>query len=672
MEKKGSRLVQPLQKGLGTDSKKSQDANKVWPRGCRRREPNGGTFSKNETSRKPNTQRNKTIDKRPRPRGYYYSGSMGGTEEPGVDQQDAELGSVFLQGSKKQSLNHLLNFHFESRESNQSVSGYRWNSAIKHKYNKEQFLQANCQFVVQKSGDYKQYMNNPDALVNWDLIEQVNIHVLEFPSCPVCLYPPVAAKMTRCGHIYCWSCILHYLALSDKAWRKCPICYESVHKNDLKSVISIPHGPLQIHDTITFKLMKRLRGSLIAYPADLEIHDQNVPYNVSDKITSEIYSKLLLADTREVHSIIERERSELLHQLAEDENCPEKCFIEQALILVQGRAESVLALSNELTEDVRCFKNDIRQRFESVGSDNLCEDADIFTVEDLDKSTTTCSKQPLSKYFYFYQASDGQHIYMHSLNIRMLEHTYGGLEYCPEVVTGRILEKESGSVTEELRKRQRYMQHLPVTCQFELAEIYLKPPIVKPETLEQFREQIEMRQRRRQRRNREEKRREKRIVEEENKKMGKYAEANIQLESQYQFPDFQTAMLLEETGRLTPESERSASPISNKTEHSQPGSFKENEGSAISFAKMLSSKNVTAPVWPVRKNTNIVAAKSPKIEESNEYVAPIHNQSFGDVIALALEKATLNDNGNSKGGKKKKQKKILFSTSMTFNNNERV
>lgn len=22
-------------------------------------------------------------------------------------------------------------------------------------------------------GDYKQYMNNPDALVNWDLIEQV-------------------------------------------------------------------------------------------------------------------------------------------------------------------------------------------------------------------------------------------------------------------------------------------------------------------------------------------------------------------------------------------------------------------------------------------------------------------------------------------------------------------
>lgn len=30
-----------------------------------------------------------------------------------------------------------------------------------------------CQFIVQESGDYKQYMNNPDALVKWDLIEQV-------------------------------------------------------------------------------------------------------------------------------------------------------------------------------------------------------------------------------------------------------------------------------------------------------------------------------------------------------------------------------------------------------------------------------------------------------------------------------------------------------------------
>ena len=44
----------------------------------------------------------------------------------------------------------------------------------------------------------------------------------------------VLAKMTRCGHIYCWPCILHYLTLGEQSWRKCPICYEAVHEKDLK------------------------------------------------------------------------------------------------------------------------------------------------------------------------------------------------------------------------------------------------------------------------------------------------------------------------------------------------------------------------------------------------------------------------------------------------------
>ena len=44
----------------------------------------------------------------------------------------------------------------------------------------------------------------------------------------------IAAKMTRCGHIYCWSCMLHYLSLSEHTWHKCPICYEDIYAKDLK------------------------------------------------------------------------------------------------------------------------------------------------------------------------------------------------------------------------------------------------------------------------------------------------------------------------------------------------------------------------------------------------------------------------------------------------------
>lgn len=69
-----------------------------------------------------------------------------------VEDESAELGSVMVQGSKKQNLNHLLNFHYAPRDVqggwSHGRSGYsshnnRWLPAVqRHKYNKEQFLQA--------------------------------------------------------------------------------------------------------------------------------------------------------------------------------------------------------------------------------------------------------------------------------------------------------------------------------------------------------------------------------------------------------------------------------------------------------------------------------------------------------------------------------------------------
>jgi hypothetical protein len=54
---------------------------------------------------------------------------------------------------------------------------------------------------------------DPDLLVDWNLIEQVRLRTSgsEPTSCPICLFPPTAAKISRCGHVFCWPCILHYL-----------------------------------------------------------------------------------------------------------------------------------------------------------------------------------------------------------------------------------------------------------------------------------------------------------------------------------------------------------------------------------------------------------------------------------------------------------------------------
>lgn len=46
-------------------------------------------------------------------------------------------------------------------------------SVHKHKYNKEQFLQANCQFVVRAGEDYTVHLGDPDTLVKWEFIQQI-------------------------------------------------------------------------------------------------------------------------------------------------------------------------------------------------------------------------------------------------------------------------------------------------------------------------------------------------------------------------------------------------------------------------------------------------------------------------------------------------------------------
>lgn len=72
------------------------------------------------------------------------------------------------------------------------------------------------------------------------------------------------------------------------------------------------------------------------------------------------------------------------------------------------------------------------------------------------------------------------------MNVKMLEMQYGSLENSPLFITGKLLEKEGGSLTEEVRRRMRYLAHLPITCQIELAEIELKPPIVSEEVIDSF------------------------------------------------------------------------------------------------------------------------------------------------------------------------------------------
>jgi len=276
-----------------------------------------------------------------------------------------------------------------------------------------------------------------------------------------------------------------------------------------------------------------------------------------------------------------------------------------------------------------------------------------------------------SDYYYFYQADDGQHIYLHSLNARCLAMENGNLENCPEYITAKIEALEAVSMTQELRKRLKYLSHLPKACEFFVAELSLKPPILSKGTLKAFEGEIEARRRNRQKKARSERRFNQRIEAEERKKMGDYKNTRIVRSEQqlyrYPPPEVVVPINLDDDPDLSPP--LSVSPEITDVSGNSPH---------MSFAQMLRAGNKKPEVWPKvsanpSKNGNDKKTSVSNGSDNEDYdPAPSYQHSFSDAVQAALdniprgpESPTSGNGPGGGGGKKKKQKmKLVFSNTM--------
>ena len=214
---------------------------------------------------------------------------------------------------------------------------------VRPRYDHTHYLQANCQFTVRAGQDYSVQAADPDVLVDWDMIEQVKLSVCsdQATSCPICLFPPRAAKMSECGHVFCWTCILHYLALSDDKWRPCPICHKDITKAGLRSVQVESRRNYASGETIAMTLMKRERHSLLAVPATSSFLADNP--EITDAEVETNFVKLFTASPDQVKTeILDKERQELEQQWEEEKDQPEACFVQEAVKLLDQRQMETL------------------------------------------------------------------------------------------------------------------------------------------------------------------------------------------------------------------------------------------------------------------------------------------------------------------------------------------
>lgn len=381
--------------------------------------------------------------------------------------------------NKKEKTDNLLNFQYISHRSYQS--GQSTCRKRRATFNKEAYVQANCHFVVNYDEDkYRIHCRDPDVIVDWEAIRLIYLPTHETPKCPICLYPPTAAKITKCGHVYCWPCINHYISLNNKSWSRCPICFESIYDRDLKSCISIVKKKFARGGNISMKLMKRAKDSLISYPEDEWKQSKTSQLSVWKGEYLPSLAKVTMAYNQTVmNNILLKEKAELTDFLKKSlqEKDGEEAFIEKALKQIEENIQHY-ALSDS------CNPRSEEGVEEPIDS---WHEKDISTFEAHDMMTNYEDVDGgQGDFYYFYQAEDGQNVFINSLNARCLIEEYGSLENAPKKIIGQILDFDSFSMTNELRKRYRYLAHLPISCEFVICELMLRPPILSKQTIHNF------------------------------------------------------------------------------------------------------------------------------------------------------------------------------------------
>ncbi|KAH9525668.1 RING finger protein 10 [Bulinus truncatus] len=773
MEKKLPSRQSPVQhknNGVICDKKSDYVSNKNGRQ--RKREPNSACRPQElpQVSRPLQRAYRAFGDKRPRQRDY-------NNDRQG--EEITEAGDIFdvrNTSSRKGNANHLLKFSYISNSQNGNYGGWRAGSGRSGgrgqgyyrrtpvtRYSKEQFLQASCQFVVCDDGEYTEQAIDPDALVNWDKVELVRTFSTETVTCPICLQVPFAGKITKCGHTYCWSCILHHLNETDSAGHnKCPVCPHKISASELKSVKCIEVPEYKVGDVIEMRLMQKSKGSVYISPKSEWKDRFGVPHNINDgDITN--YMKILVASNDQIQEEIDREKAALDSLLLTAEDY-EICFIEMAKTLLQEREkhvkvpchsimvkeESEISQLSEITQSTGEIKPVKDQSKPSIHYLDAFENEEQHTLSDKSLAKTEClsasavaidtkessaadtvslpsrdddeqllspeeaanelelpegysdslnQRSSNSKYpkdtFYFYQASTGQHIYLNSLNAQCLIREYGSLEKGPEAIKATIVAIERIFMTEDIRKRLRYLNHIPLTCEFHVVELKLLPPVLSKETLRHFHPEFEKRRRARQKKQKDERQRARQQEVEHKKSFGIYPEVQIPLDNLTQFPSHLSVTLtsspsleglVAEDNLATNQGNKVADVWSNRSRTDSEGSH--SGAGVVSFATMLkegksisqsspwsggkAQSNSSVPPSPSRGETRSTAAVDD--DDGGEFLpAPPISSSWFDDMSKAMDAASKQVNTDAGPspkfkGKKKKTKQLLFSTAMARKN----
>ncbi|KEY66747.1 hypothetical protein S7711_06793 [Stachybotrys chartarum IBT 7711] len=380
------------------------------------------------------------------------------------------------------SITHLLDYSTPRHyyDHNHHSRSYRRNptwgpGSGSYAADKSRYVHANYRFVVSPETTYPKHSADADLYLDWGNVMQVIASTeSQAASCPICLSEPVAPRMAKCGHIFCLPCMIRFMNSNsgdDKSgkgarWKKCPICEDGVYLHELRPVrfyagqeSALP----RVGDDVILRLMARNNSSTLALPKEgwSEVLDsgEDVPWHFAANVLD--YARIMKGTKGYMNDQFDEEIAALVQQEKDD--------------------ETQFGQDGEWTQRAIKAVNVSKDKLDSL------ETALVLP-------TSKSNKHRSEADFYFYSALP--HLYLSPLDIRILKTKYGSFSTFPSTLLPRVEHISTGHVVDDtLRKRAKYLGHLPHGCVISFLECDWTD-IVPAEILESFAEDIERRRKR--------------------------------------------------------------------------------------------------------------------------------------------------------------------------------
>ncbi|KAL1967297.1 hypothetical protein VTN77DRAFT_3343 [Rasamsonia byssochlamydoides] len=553
--------------------------------GSQRRPGGSGSFGAGSTSRQVSSPRNNQARKNQHKR----------HRRPALANEDVYTESVVMRSTTSRkgqtSITHLMNFSLPPRPQYQppphrsSRRNPTWGlGSGYHAVDKARYVHANYRFIVNPKNSYHAQAANADVYLDWNSVLQVLASAqTQATSCPICLSMPVAPRMAKCGHIFCFSCLIRYMHSTDEEnpvpekkprWKKCPICWDTIYISDARPVrwFTGQEGELPVEGgDVVLRLVKRQPGSTLALPRDGAEElgpDEDIPWYHMAEVAD--YARIMKGGEDYMLAQYDAEIEDLKRQEQEDELLfgDDTTWTQKAISSINEAKEKIRGIGNppdivraekkpprdpihfepppEGVPDMYVYQHSVKagqtSSTESIAASSTTDqsteglssamaDLKVDTnseaesrrkgksavagpgPSDRPRDNTSSQDQP----YYFYQALP--HYYLSPLDIRILKAAFGDYSLFPATILPRVEHISTGHVVDdELRKRAKYLSHLPYGCEVNFLECDWTD-LVCPEILERFRPETEKRRRRnREKAAREEKERIRAEKEEEEKR----------------------------------------------------------------------------------------------------------------------------------------------------------